>query len=81
MNNDLSKDKLYTLFAKAEGGDPIAAAELVRRFEPLLKRESTNHGHVSDDLRQDALLSLIRELEEQGMIRPKIPREETSNEE
>ena len=81
VNNDLSQDKLDTLFANAEGGDPIATSELLCRFGHLLKRESTTHGHVSDDLRQDALLSLIRELEEQGMIRPKIPREETSNEE
>lgn len=81
MNEDLSQDKLDTLFAKAVGGDSIAAAELVRRFGPLIKRDSTIHGHVSDDLRQDALLSLMRELEEQNMIRPKISREEPSNEE
>ena len=81
MNNDLSQDKLDTLFANAEGGDPIATAELLCRFGHLLKRESTTHGHVSDDLRQDMHLLLVCKLREHLMTHFETPEEENNDEE
>ncbi len=81
MNDDLSGDKLDTLFAKAEGGDPIATGELLYRFGHLLTRESTIRGHVSDDLRQDMHLLLVLKLCEHLMPHFEALEEEGNHEE
>ncbi|MHB1630327.1 MAG: helix-turn-helix domain-containing protein [Bacilli bacterium] len=81
MNDDLSQDKLDSLFDRAEGGDPIAVAELVRRFGPLIKRDSTIHGCVSGDLRQDMHLLLVRKLREHLMTHFETLEEENNDEE
>jgi hypothetical protein len=47
---DYAKLDIKTLFQLVNEKNPQALAELLVRFEPLIKSKSKYHGHVDEDI-------------------------------
>ncbi|WP_068963342.1 helix-turn-helix domain-containing protein [Desulfosporosinus sp. BG] len=59
---DYAKLDIKTLFQLVNEKDPQALAELLVRFEPLIKSKSKYNGHVDEDIAQDIRETLFRAL-------------------
>ena len=57
MNNEENFD---SLFARAKNGDDSAFEILLRKYSPLLKKESVINGSFDEDLFQELCIVFIR---------------------
>ena len=55
-----------TLWQRLVQNDPQALAELLVRFEPLIKSKSYMHGRIDEDIAQDIREAFIRALKKKS---------------
>jgi len=59
---DYTKLDIETLWELVNEKDQLALAELVVRFDPLIKSESKFYGQIDEDIAQDIRETLFRAL-------------------
>jgi len=59
---DYTKLDIETLWELVNEKDQLALAELVVRFDPLIKSESKLYGQIDEDIAQDIRETLFRAL-------------------